>query len=460
MKGIYTAGALAACVISTALALPSMASATPERCSGAPKIGGQGSSLQKFAQEDVWIPGFTEGTNELACAGRKGQGDETKLEVSYNPDGSGVGMRSWGVEPLHSDELAFGPANAFIGTDEPLNVTEQEEIETHEHTFTKESVAGVPVAQESIAIIVNLPTGCTATSTSAPGRLALSDAELEGVFAGTVTKWGEINTDEDTLSPSSCDEQPIVPVVRGDRSGTTHILKRYLNLIEPVSLETTRGFLTWGLMSEGYLNTEWPTAASVQRSVGEGGTFLIKKMLEHPGSIGYVNLAEARQAGYFVPPTGGAGTATFWVKLENGAKGIEGEHPKLTYMDPSTNGDVAEPAKANCKGATYTNGELPFAPPHVTEPNWNFVTTSVPGPDSPVQKVYSLCNLTYILAFTKYSLLDGVGATEGEATSVENYLTFLVGKGAGQTEIAGHDYEALPKDVQAISEKGAAEIGF
>jgi hypothetical protein len=43
-------------------------------------------------------------------------------------------------------------------------------------------------------------------------------------------------------------------------------------------------------------------------------------VLEKPGRIGYVNLAEARANASFVPPVGGAGEATFWAMLQNSEK--------------------------------------------------------------------------------------------------------------------------------------------
>lgn len=469
MKLVSTRRVIVACIASAAAlvatALPSAASAAPERCSGALSIGGQGSSLQKVAQEKIWIPGFTEtSTSTLACAGKAKQGDGKKLSVAYNASGSGAGLRSWGAETKEASEIKFGTTNAFVGTDEPPNEAQAGEIESQESPDTAETLETIPVAQESVAIIVDLPevsgVHCTATSTAAPGRLAISDAELQGIYAGTVKTWGQIDpaSSGNELKPATCGAQTITPVARFDQSGTTHIFKRYLNLINAATLETEKGPKTWSQLSEGSLNTVWPTEAHVIKPAVKGGGELIKVVTEAPGRLGYVNVAEAREHAAFIPPSGGDGKSTFWLELENSAKGT-GSKEKLTYADPASNGEEGTPAESNCAKTAYTNGENPFPPPGVTE-FWNEVTTSVPGADSVKEKGYSLCGLTYDLAFTKYSLLSGKGATEGEATSVENYLTFITSKKAGQEELKKDDYSPLPKSVIKIAEKGAAKVAF
>jgi ABC-type phosphate transport system substrate-binding protein len=469
MRFVSARRVMTACIVSggvAAMALPGAASAAagPARCSGAPSIGGQGSSLQKVAQEKIWIPAFTEtSTSTLACAGKAKQGDLKKLSIAYNPSGSGAGLRSWGAETVKPTEIAFGVTNAFVGTDEPPNEAQVGEIEKQESTDTPETLETIPVAQEAVAIIVDLPESesvhCTANSTGAPGRLVITDAQLQGIYLGTIKTWGGITGDGDELKPASCDSAAITPVVRFDQSGTTHIFKRFLNLINAESFETEKGTTeTWGQLSEGGGNTVWPKEAHVIRPTVKGGGELIKVVTEKPGRIGYVNVAEAREHAAFVPPAGGNGTSTFWLKLENASKGT-GSKIKLTYTDPASNEESGTPAESNCAKTAYTNGENPFPPPAVTE-FWNNVTTSVPGPDSVAEKGYALCGLTYDLAFTKYSLLSGLGATEGEAISVENYLTYTTSSKAGDKELKNDDYSPLPKAVIKIAEKGAAKVAF
>jgi ABC-type phosphate transport system substrate-binding protein len=461
MRSLSARRITSACILSAAtaavLVAPGAASASiGTQCSGA-NITAQGSSLQKVAQQTVWTPDFNTVSDKSACNGK--QGAKKKPTVTYNSTGSGAGLKSWGAEDKSPSEVSFGIGNAFVGTDEPPNSTQIEEIEHNESTPTDETLETIPVAQESVAIVVHLPSGCTATSTAASGRLAISDATLQGIFAGTVTKWGQIADGGDVITGTGCSTDTITPVVRFDQSGTTHIFKRYLDQIDTAKLLTeTEANETWNELSEGSQNVVWPKAARVVKPAAKGGGELLAKVAATAGSIGYVNLAEARTNAAFVPPSGGANEPTFWAELENGTKG-KGKSLKVTYADPATNGDVAALANANCAKTAYTNGANPFPPPSVFEP-WNEVTTAVPGgPVELAEKDYSLCGMTYDLAFTSYSLLTGT--SEAEATTVANYLKFVVGKSEGQKLIANNDYLTLPKgEVITDAEGGAEKIGF
>ena len=86
---------------------------------------------------------------------------------------------------------------------------------------------------------------------------------------------------------------------------------------------------------------------------------------------------------------------------------------------------------------------------------WNEATTST------TEKKYALCGLTYDLAFTEYSNFPST--TLGEATTVKNYLSFIVNSkgGGGQKVIAHNDYLALPKgNVLSEAQTGAANVAF
>jgi ABC-type phosphate transport system substrate-binding protein len=470
MRCLSARGILSACILSAAtvaaLVAPGAASASVgEQCSGA-NIGGQGSSLQKLAQETVWIPDFKSSKDKNACDGK--QGDKKTPAVTYNPSGSGAGLRSWGAEDKKIEEVSFGQGNAFVGTDEPPNTTQIKEIVKNESTETKDTLMTIPVAQESVAVIVHLPGGCTATSTvsGASDRLVFNDTVLQRIFAGTITKWGEVTGSEDggdAITGAGCSEDLIHPVVRFDQSGTTHIFKRYLGLINTATLFTeSETNETWDELSEGSQNTVWPKAADVKKPEAKGGGEEAALVAKEPGTIGYVNVAEARANSAFVPPTGGEKEPTFWAEIENGAKG-SGSKIKYTYEDPSTDGDSAKLENANCKKTAYTNGTHAFPPPGVFS-NWNEVTTSVPTAPEPLQeKSYSLCGMTYDLAFTRYELLPGDDGPSGEAeaTTVSNYLKFVTGAKEGQKLLLDNDYYSLPKgEVQTDATEGAGEIGF
>jgi ABC-type phosphate transport system substrate-binding protein len=446
-----------ACILSAAtvaaLVAPGVASAGTlgTQCSGA-DITGQGSSLQKLAQQTVWDTQFNISGAGHACNGT--QGTKAKPTITYDSTSSGKGLESWGADKTETSPTPnFEASNAWVSTDEPPNSTQIAEIEEHGAKGTLETL---PVLQGAVAIIVNLPAGCVGSSKAYAHRLVLNNVTLEAIYRGTITKWSEITDNEDKLSGKSCNPATaITPIVRDDGSGTTHIFKKYLGLINKETFETEKGAIkTWDEVSEGAENTTWPKAANVVKPATSGGGALVTKVAETPSSIGYANLADARSNKSFAPPAGGAGKARFWVGIQN--DGIE-TTGTITYAEPASNGDVEASGNANCVGEEYANGKNPFPPPSVLEP-WNEVTTKT------TEKNYSLCGLTYILAFTEYSKYANTSLEE--ATAVNNFVNFVLGtnttKGSegGQTLInSHHDYLALPAGaVLTDAQKGAEKI--
>src|ERR1700684_2564025 len=79
-----------------ALVAPGAASAGTlgKQCSGS-NITGQGSSLQKLAQKEVWDPEFNVSANGHSCNGT--QGIKENPTVTYKSSSSGEGLESWGV---------------------------------------------------------------------------------------------------------------------------------------------------------------------------------------------------------------------------------------------------------------------------------------------------------------------------------------------------------------------------
>jgi ABC-type phosphate transport system substrate-binding protein len=438
--------------VAAVLAVPGTAGASlGAQCSGV-NITGQGANALKNAHT-VWDTDFNTSKSKAACAGLKGQGTLQKPTVTYTTSSAAVGLESWGANKHAGPN--FGLTNAFIGASEPPNALQKSEIEGFETTPTSNALLSIPVVQTAIAVIVNLPTNCVATSTSQKGRLVLNNVTLEGIFRGTITQWSQIKDGGDAISGAGCNAaSPIIPVVRLDGAGTTHIFKKYLSLIGPSSFtDEKEASETWNATSEGTLNTDWPKAANVVRPAKTGDTAIDTKVAETPGSISYTTFAEARANGSYTPSpgTGGPGTARFWVAIQNTGVATTG---KIKYADPSTNGDVPTVASANCKKTEYTNGEVPF-PPSSAQNAWDEVTTRT------TEKAYPLCSIIVELAFTKYSAFPGT--TQEEATSVANFLSFVTNsKGnGGQKLVEGHDYLALPKGkVLTEAQQGAAAIGF
>ncbi len=245
--------AYAACVLSAAaLAVvigPEGASASlGTQCSGV-NITGQGANVAKIAQQTVWDPAFNTSASKAACNGT--QGNKGKPVVAYTTSSAATGLESWGANKHVGTN--FSSTNAFIGASEPPNATQKEEIESFQTTPFSQALESIPTFQTAIAVIVNLPANCVATSKKDKGRLELNNVTLEGIFRGTITKWSQINEDGDALSGAGCNaESAIIPVVRLDGAGTTHIFKKYLGLISNATFQDEKeANQTWNGTSRG-----------------------------------------------------------------------------------------------------------------------------------------------------------------------------------------------------------------
>ncbi len=327
----------------------------------------------------------------------------------------------------------------------PLNVSQKASVELG--AKVPSPVQTVPVSQGSLAVVAHLPSGCTATSTAAPGRLVLSDKTLNGVFSGSVKTWGEVTEGGDVLMGAGCSAQPIQPIVDEGASGSTHIFKRFLGQISGSAMTTEGGSFTWNELGEESENGLWPTAAGVAKPAEAGDTGVVADVASTPSSIGYAPLGAARENSAF-GAEGGSGKATFWAEIESSStKG------KAKYADPSTNGESGTAAESNCKKTVYTNGLSTFPPASTTAP-WNEVSSAV------TSKTYPLCGFTYALAVTKYSAYPGT--TEEVAKGAKEFLKFLVSnkKEAGQKLMKETDAQALPKAVLLEASKGVEEVGF
>jgi len=434
VRRTISAGVVTAASV-VALAAPGSALAAKEPCKGT-NTAGIGSSLQAEAVA-IWKPGF-ETNAKYGCAGKP-------AITEYNPAGSGGGYKAW------KEKEEYG-TYGFVGTDNTANLAEKEAVEK-EDAKGESKMLTIPVLQGSVAIVVNLPAECSATSTTAgaTNRLALNQSTVEGIYSGKITKWSELGSVEgagNTLTGAGC-ASAIIPVVRQDGSGTTHIFKKFLGISDSkTSFEYEAGkSATWAELAEGSLSTKWPLAAKTQHAAAANGKELLKYVAATPGSIGYANLADARNVanGGFT----GQSASRFWTELESSSKGTA---PKIKrkYADPATNGDEAKSGEANCKKTVFTNGVGSFPPPKVTDP-WNEVTASGQS------KTYALCGLTYDFALTKLENMKG--GTAEEAATVKEYLNYVLQKKGGAGEIAGHDYSALPKELVTESLEGVGTIG-
>jgi ABC-type phosphate transport system substrate-binding protein len=443
VRGLVCAAA-AGTISALAFVAPGAASAA---CTGA-NIEANGASVEANAHKEVWEPTFN-----AKCAG-----PPATEQVKYTSTSSSKGLESWGVLNNPSLFKGFGPTNAFVAVDDPPNSPQEAEILAKEET-SGAKVLSIPVLQFAVTLPIHLPEGCTATSGKGKAelhRLVLSDVQLQGIFAHTITTWAQLiekanDFNEDKLAGATCNTSaPIVRVVRKEGAGATAVLEKSLFEINKGAVD---GSQTWDQLAENPENIEWPSEGE-NLIRAEKGTPLAEAVAATAGSIGYVNLSEVRQVAAFTPAGGGGeGSAVFWAELQNSGKKFE---------DPSTNKEENAPASANCEGEDYVSlngkGTKGKFPPESTEDVWNEVTASTKE-----KKSYALCGFAYVLSLTDFA--DFAATSEAEVNTVKDYLGFVV-SAEGQALLKGHDFLGLPTaksakgNVLDIAEAGVNKVAF
>lgn len=385
------------------------ASAAPS-CTGS-NIISQGSSLQKIAQQNVWAPAFS---SEVCNSG-------TKPTVTYESTGSAAGLKQWNSDGARG---SINTERQFIGTDDAPTT---EQINNITSVAGGAELAVIPVAQTSISIVANPPTGCTVE--------AITNSDLQKVFRGAYLQWSQIATAE---GGSAC-ESPITRVVRKDGSGTSYQFKNYLYLLNTTKLNcttgNTEGKATWQELEPivnsetSAPNTVWPESCKAQvlspvvRPAGTGGGEEVKMVNNTTGSIGYAALPDAK-----------ANSAVDILSVQN-----NGQKPLLeaTFASPALGGE------ANCLETQYV---VPVQGRNVAgstglNVDWSKVFGALPSTGG---ERYPLCTLTYDLAFHGYKAVGFPTPVKAE-TTVHDYLREYVLL-AGQTQLAssGTFYAPLP----------------
>jgi ABC-type phosphate transport system substrate-binding protein len=491
---------ISGCIVSAAavaaLAAPGTAAATSDlnaHCKGI-NIKGRGSTAQKDAQVNVWTPDFNTSANATACKG-------ASPTVTYNntleeDKGSGACLKAFGAELGGETPAPLYKTYSYCGTDEAPSSGQEGEMESHAgagELKEKESIETVPVVQFAVAMIVHLPAGCKAKSVVTTGtkkvklgRLVLNEPTVAKIYSGEITKWSEIKESGDTLEctgGTAEEESTITPVVRKDKSGTTHVFKEFVSLASgDASVSVEGGFegcpggvkgvetKKWSEIAEGCENQRWPVAASVVRPASKGGGALVAEVVAKASSIGYANLADVRTNKSFstkgvggeIKPKGtetvqGEQNVKFWTEVQN-------KVGKESYTEPSSNGDTEKAGNSNCASTVYTEVAGKKFPPSSTRKTWNAAKAELN------QAKYPLCGMTYDLALREYfPYLLPTGGTSAEeeegkaqATTAHDFLQFVLNSGVegGGTLIKNHDYEKLTTSIKEEAEDGVEELGY
>ena len=178
---------------------------------------------------------------------------KTGTLVNYQSKGSGAGIRQ-----LQEMTIDFG------GTDAPMTPDEMAKAKGG-------PILHIPVAMGAVVLAYNLP--------GVPARLKMSPAVIAGIFLGRITKWNDRQiaaVNPGVALPAS----DIVVVHRSDGSGTTFIWTSYLAKVSP----------EWAKQVGAGKEVKWPVGLGGAQNEGVAGQ--VKQL---PGSVGYVELAFARQ---------------------------------------------------------------------------------------------------------------------------------------------------------------------
>ena len=391
---------LLAVLVVAALALSGLGASSASAACGATTLTGQGSSLQKVAQTEIWIPMW-----ETECG--------TEPKIAYESTGSGPGLKAWDfVEPGGG----INHERAFIGTDDAPTATQI--TNARMQADEAESVV-VPVGQTAIAIVANLPAECKFEESGV--ETGITNANLEKAFSGEAKTWAEIGA-----TGTGC-TATLTRVVRKEGSGTTFQFKNYLQQIQATPCA---GEPEWKNLeevgAEEKPNITWPECSNMapERPAGNGGGEVAETVKNMSGTIGYAALPDAKAKGATV------------LKLQNGESG--GGVP--TFAKPGRlEEESGKKGLANCVNAVY---DVP-AGAQSAGTKLNVDWSAVFGANPTIGGAnYPLCTLTYDLAWENYQTATfpaGVGTTIGK------YLMMIVTNGTLNT--VKKWYSVLPSPV-------------
>ncbi len=419
-------GLLAACIAGAlcVAAIGAGSAAAAPHCTGG-KITGEGSSLQKVANQSVWAPTF----NEKICP------TAPQPAVTYVSSSSGEGMTKWNYLGTTGK---IDITRAFIGTDEPPTAAQitnilSAKVGTETLKERGANLAVIPVAQTAISVPANPPAGCTVNN--------ITNEDLEKVFRGTLLNWSELITASGTCS------SPITRIVRNSNSGTTFQFKNYLLTSNKGTLPCSGG-KTWTTLEnlvwpENSAGCSTPTLSPLIHSGISGGGGLVEEVNAHEGAIGYAALPDAESKG-----------AKAILNVQNNGKG-QTNIEDITFGNPNNGGE------ANCTAISYRVPVDGRKTETSTALNVDWSTTFGARPS--VGEGYPLCTLTFDLAFNGYQKA-GFASQKGEVT-VKDYIAEYLLNG-GQTDLAasGKWYAALPftsgseTNVRGAARKAAEKI--
>ncbi|MDQ2642698.1 MAG: phosphate ABC transporter substrate-binding protein PstS [Myxococcota bacterium] len=176
------------------------------------------------------------------------------VRINYQSIGSGGGIRQ-----LVAETVDFGATDAAVRDEEARSA--------------RGSLLHLPTAVGSLAIGYRLD--------GVSGELRLTPGVLAGIFLGEIQRWNdpELAVENPRLA---LPDRAITVVFRTDGSGSTAALTEYLSRVSPI----------WKEQVGSGKSVRWPVGLGAKGNEGVAGL-----LQGTPGSIGYLELAYAKQSG-------------------------------------------------------------------------------------------------------------------------------------------------------------------
>jgi len=286
-------------------------------------------------------------------AGQKG------VKIDYDAQGSGAGIKA----------LTDGTVD-FAASDAPLS---------------KEEAAGLPGPVDTLptvagAVVVayNLP--------GAPKNLKMTSQAVADIFLGKVMKWNDPEIAKANAG-ASLPSTPINVIHRSDGSGTSYI---FTNFLSSVSSE-------WKDKVGVSKQPDWPVGTG-----SKGNPGVTTSISGAPGSIGYVELAYAKQKGLS------------YASIQNKAG---------QFVEPTV--DATTAAAAGAAAALATDPTTPIA-------------------NATGAKAYPIAGFTYLM-------IPKSAKTPSKGAALKEFLKWAMTD--GQKSAAALDYAPLPKAVADLNLK-------
>jgi phosphate transport system substrate-binding protein len=292
---------------------------------------------------------------------------KTGVRINYQSIGSGGGIRQ-----LSEQTVDFGASDA------PMSDAELAKAKGGK-------VLHFPMVLGAVVVTYNLP--------DVRKALKLSGAVLGDIFLGKISKWNDpriVALNAGVKLPA----KDILVVHRSDGSGTSYIFTDYLTAVSPA----------WAAGPGKGKEVQWPVGLG-----GKGNEGVAGQVSQIAGSVGYVELAYARQ------------NKLAYAEMQNASGSF------IAPTIEATTEAAAGAAKALGKDTDY-----------------RISIVNAPG-----KKAYPICSFTWLLVYDKMT-------DAAKAKKVADFLKYALTE--GQKSAPSLDYAPLPANLVKQLETRAASI--